>query len=97
VFYGQLDHILVCNIPDDAFWEQFSNTTRLFAVITPCTTEGRDASSQVVSYTQMTTQIVTDIQTISAVVGRVQTRRSWGIIDRAGEDVHPAFVDPEGE
>ncbi|KAJ7443299.1 hypothetical protein FB451DRAFT_1057037 [Mycena latifolia] len=92
VFYGRLEEILVCELPDDPLWLDMAATTRLLVVITPCSTSGKDAAQESTFYTQMTTPIVTDIRTIIAVVGRIKTRAEWMIIDRSGSPIHPEFV-----
>jgi hypothetical protein len=53
---------------------------------------GKDAAKEFTSYTQMTRPIVTDLATIVAVVGRVETRGKWVIVDRSGGLLHPEFV-----
>lgn len=69
-----------------------AGATRLLAVLTPCSTSGKDAAKEFTSYTQMTRPIVTDLATIVAVVGRVETRDKWVIVDRSGGLLHPEFV-----
>ena len=64
----------------------------LLAVITPCVTLGKDATKEVTTYTQTTTQVVTDLCTISSVIGRVWTRNRWGIVDRSEESSRTEFV-----
>ncbi|KAJ7777637.1 hypothetical protein DFH07DRAFT_911583 [Mycena maculata] len=98
IFYGSLEEILVCDLPQDGFWGTMSGTKRLLAVITPCKTSGKDAAKEITSYTQTLKPIVTDIRTIVAVVGRVQTRKRWVIRDRTGGLINPKFlVDDEDE
>lgn len=92
VFYGRLEEILVCKLPKDSIWGYMSGKTRLLSVITPCSTEGKDATQELTSYTRMTTPIVTDLQTIIAVVGRIETRGEWMIIDRSAGLLHPEFA-----
>ncbi|KAJ7621835.1 hypothetical protein B0H17DRAFT_1290387 [Mycena rosella] len=92
IFYGRLEQILVCDVPKGELWGGFSGKTRLLAVITPCSTGGKDATEEIVSYDRMTTQIVTDLQTISSVVGRIKTRGKWTIIDRSGGLIKPEFI-----
>ncbi|KAJ7188518.1 hypothetical protein C8R46DRAFT_23318 [Mycena filopes] len=92
VCYGRLEEILVCQLPQGTRWGSFSGETRLLAVITPCVTEGKDATQEIVSYQCMTASIVTDIETVLAVVGRVESRGKWTIIDRSGGVVKPEFV-----
>lgn len=93
IFYGSLDMILEFNVPDDPFWGDIQGQTRLLAAITPCVTNGVDASKKVASYRGTTTQIITDLHAISSVVGRVQTRNWWGIVDRSGDYSRTIFID----
>jgi hypothetical protein len=93
IFYGRLDLILEFGIPNSNFWgPEFRGTTVLLAVITPCVTLGKDATKEVTTYTQMTTQVVTDLRTISVVIGRVWTRDRWGIVDRSEETSRTEFM-----
>jgi hypothetical protein len=84
--------ILVCQLPQDDMWGTMARTTRILALITPCVTGGKDASVEITKYQTTTTSIITDIQTISCVVGRVLTRGKWGIIDRSGGLVKTEFI-----
>ena len=93
IFYGRLDLILEFDIPNSDFWTpEFRGMTVLLAVITPCITLGKDATKEVTTYTQTTTQIVTDLRAISAVIGRVWTRNRWGIVDRSEETSRTEFI-----
>ncbi|KAJ6616975.1 hypothetical protein B0H10DRAFT_1798266, partial [Mycena sp. CBHHK59/15] len=84
---------LGCNLANEEdLWGPMAGQKRLLAVITPCKTMGHEAAKEITSYTQMTTTIVTDLQSVVAVVGRVQTRGSWWIIDRTGGIIHPEFI-----
>ncbi|KAJ6574382.1 hypothetical protein B0H19DRAFT_845001, partial [Mycena capillaripes] len=82
VFYGRLERILVCQLPKGRVWGAFSGQCRLLAVLTPCSTLGQDATKGIVSYNRTTATFVTDIQTVSAVVGRIKSRGKWTIVDR---------------
>ncbi|KAE9407425.1 hypothetical protein BT96DRAFT_809662 [Gymnopus androsaceus JB14] len=95
VFYGQLENILVCDLPNDPIWGEMRNTTRLLAVLTPCVTKGRDATEGVVVYNKMNASIVTDLQTISAVIGRIASQKKWGIVDRSNGLADTVFVNEE--
>ena len=79
-------------IPDSRFWGNLRGKTRLLAVITPCVTNGKDATKQLTMYNDTTTQIVTDLQAVECVVGRVLTRNGWGIIDRSGDSSRTEFI-----
>ena len=93
IFYGKLELILECDIPDERFWgRDLQGTTVLLAVITPCVTRGKDAAKELTTYQHTTTQVVTDLRTISAVVGRVQTRNRWGIVDRSEDSSRTEFI-----
>ncbi|KAJ7457314.1 hypothetical protein FB451DRAFT_1142567 [Mycena latifolia] len=92
LFYGRLEQILVCALPKDHIFGGFSGKTRLLAVITPCSTAGKDATKEIVAYNRIAAMIVTDVQTVSAVVGRIRTREQWTIVDRSGGLVKPEFV-----
>ena len=93
IFYGRLDLILEFNIPDQQFWgPQFRGKTVLLAIITPCVTSGKDATKMMTTYSQTTTQVVTDLHTILSIIGRVWTRNRWGIIDRSEETSRTEFI-----
>ncbi|KAJ7206334.1 hypothetical protein GGX14DRAFT_367370 [Mycena pura] len=93
IFYGRLERILVCNLPASKKLGFISNKTRLLAVITPCqNTAGKDAALVLTTYRGMGTPVVTDLQAVVAVVGRVQSRGTWTIIDRTGGLIRPEFV-----
>ncbi|KAJ7224885.1 hypothetical protein C8J57DRAFT_1253129 [Mycena rebaudengoi] len=104
IFYGQLERILICQLPEDSALESISGKyslsgkKHLLAVITPCThTQGKDASQEITSYRDLApAPIVTDLQSVVAVVGRAETRGSWKIIDRTGGIIRPQFVIDEG-
>ncbi|KAJ7268898.1 hypothetical protein C8J57DRAFT_1435697 [Mycena rebaudengoi] len=95
VFYGQLEEILECELPEDHLLGELSGKTCLLAVITPCDTSGKDATEEFTDYTHMTAPIVTDLRTVEAVVGRAETQGSWVILDRGEGIVHPVFIEFE--
>ncbi|KAG1730496.1 uncharacterized protein EDB91DRAFT_1059392, partial [Suillus paluster] len=80
--YGQLDKILVCELGEHKVYRFLRNTTLILALITPCKTDGTDASISPVGYKESVAPVVTDTRNIKAVVGRVQTRGETFIIDR---------------
>lgn len=99
IFYGQLERILVCELPKKTILRTLSGKKRLLAVITPCkSTHGKDASTEITTYRGMGSVIVVDLQCVVAVVGRVETRGSWKIVDRTGGLIRPEFVpDAQGD
>jgi hypothetical protein len=84
-------------VPNDPVFGVFRGKLHLFAYITPCKTDGKDASQELTFYHTETAPIITDLTTIRAMVGRIQTtggmtnRKQWGIIDRSTALVRTAF------
>ena len=92
VCYGRLEQILVCELPTNKIFGAFSGQTRLLGVLIPCSTAGKDATKEILSYTQTNSIVVADLQSVSAVIGRMQTRGKWVIIDRTAGLIKPEFV-----
>jgi hypothetical protein len=65
----------------------------LLAVITPCAINGKDATKELTSYSRTTGEIVTDLQAIEAVVGHVESRKKWWIINRMDGGARVVFED----
>jgi hypothetical protein len=97
VLYGRVEKIIECQLPDDPAFGAFRGKLRLLAHITPCKTDGKDATLELTSYRTQTAPIITDLATIRAIVGRVQTtgghetQRHWGIIDRSTASARATF------
>jgi len=91
--YGRLEKILLCNLDDKIIWGNLRNSLHLLAVIAPCDTDGSDASHVVVEYRKFLPIIATDLRNIKAVVGRVNTRKKWGIIDRTINATCASFLE----
>ncbi|KAG1894281.1 uncharacterized protein F5891DRAFT_1131005 [Suillus fuscotomentosus] len=68
--YGQLDKILICEIGEHKIYRFLCNTTLILTLITPCNTDGTDASISLVGYKEFVTPVFTDVRNIKAVVGR---------------------------
>lgn len=92
IHYGELHRILECLLDDREMWGGMKGKRRLLAVITPCKTDGNDASKSVTEYTKLHSTIVTDLQSVQCVVGRVRRRNTWGIIDRNSDEARPEFI-----
>ncbi|KAJ7721256.1 hypothetical protein DFH07DRAFT_760513 [Mycena maculata] len=91
IFYGRLERVLVSVLGS------LSTKKCLMAVITPCrNTQGKDAFLEMTTYRGMGSVIVVDLQCVVAVIGRVETRGSWKIVDRTGGLIHPEFAQSEG-
>ena len=80
--YGDLEKLLVIDLPHDAFLADFSGQRVVLALITPWNTNGEDASKENVYMTTRKGSFITDVRVIQRVVGVVETRGKWGIIDR---------------
>jgi hypothetical protein len=97
VLYGRVEKVIQCQLPDDPAFRVFSGKLHLFAYITPCKTDSKDASQELTFYHIETAPIITDLTTIQAVVGHFQTtggmtnQKQWGIIDRSTALVWTAF------
>lgn len=99
VYYGRLEKILECNLPDnDIFWGDLQGSRLLLAVITPCVTTGRDATQTPTFYrSEQQSQVVVDLRTVQGVVGRVSSRGKWCIIDRSHDIARTVFVDNDDD
>jgi hypothetical protein len=94
--YGVLERVLECKLGEEKIWGAQRGTTHLLAVITPWRTEGEDASQEVVTFKRTLAQIVTDLRNIRGVVGRIESRGTWGVVDRNVNLVRATFANNEG-
>lgn len=100
VHYGFLETILECNFsPDDDFWDGLQGSTLLLAVISPCNTRNQDATKTLTSYRTSSRSriVVVDLRTIQGVVGRVETRGRWGVVDRSEQTAKTVFHEENSE
>ena len=93
VSYGELEKIFVLTLPKDKFFKTLSGKLLVLALITPWDTEGKSGAEDNVYMTSRKASVVTDVRSLRAVVGLVETRKRWGIIDRAPETVQVQFTD----
>ena len=93
--YGQLQRILVCELGPQRVWKDLKELTLVLALIKPAKTNGEDASVVTTSFSQFSADVITDIQSIKAVIGRVETRGWWGIIDRSTTTARTTFAADE--
>ncbi|KAF9230875.1 hypothetical protein BU15DRAFT_56778 [Melanogaster broomeanus] len=96
VNYGRLERIIVCSLPNNHFWRDLAGRTIIIVLVTPCQTNGTDATQGFTSYNRKLATIATDLRNVKAVVGRFKTRGEWVIIDRSGAYAQPLF-DPEAD
>ena len=103
MLYGRVEKVIECQLPDDPAFGIFRGKLRLLVHITPCKTDGKDATQELTFYQTETASIITDLASIRAVIGRVPTKggpsmqRHWGIIDRSGALAKTNFDDEEEE
>ncbi|KAH9847551.1 hypothetical protein C2E23DRAFT_943117 [Lenzites betulinus] len=95
VNYGELQTILECSFTPDPRWKYLGGTTLLLALITPVQTHGIDATSEPVVYKDRLASVVVDLRTVQAVVGRIQSRNTWGIVDRSNGLARTLFTSNE--
>jgi hypothetical protein len=91
ICYGQLEKILVCELPDDPFFGVLRNSTCLLALVTPCNTAGHDATKELTTYSSQAASVITDLRSVVAVVGRVWSHTEWTIIDRSRMTAYAVF------
>ncbi|EJF66331.1 hypothetical protein DICSQDRAFT_78704 [Dichomitus squalens LYAD-421 SS1] len=81
-FYGQLQHIIVLEMPTGTFT---SGETLILGVIQSCAVERHNHDLDLHYYSRLGATEVVDIQTIQCAVGRIRDRNEWAILDRSGE------------
>ncbi|KAF8493835.1 hypothetical protein BU17DRAFT_59563 [Hysterangium stoloniferum] len=94
VFYGQIHYIISLKLSSCAELNIPDTPCSLLARISPCITNGKDATESLTSYNRTSTEIFIDLRTINCVVGRVQRGRDWYIIDRSGGIARTVFIEP---
>ncbi|KAF9222843.1 hypothetical protein BS17DRAFT_767596 [Gyrodon lividus] len=92
VSYGDLERIFILTIPTDDFFARLSGQTVALALVVPWDTDGKDATKGNVYMTSRKASVITDIRNLQAVVGLVETRKKWGVIDRAPGAVAAVFA-----
>lgn len=86
VGYGRLDFILAITLPPDPRFDIDEPALHILAQITEAKGAEGDASTDMVSYTQLGRTFILDVTAIKHVVGRVETRGvrpagEWFIVD----------------
>jgi hypothetical protein len=69
----------------------------ILALVTHCSTAGKDATQELTTYESTTTSITIDIRMIECVVGCVRRGNGWGIVDRSGDFACTVFMDPRDD
>jgi hypothetical protein len=84
--------VLVCQLNEERIWKTLRNSTLLLALITPAATDGQDATVAVTHFSRFAAPVITDVRSIKAAIGRVQSRKKWGIIDRTPNLAQAVFA-----
>ncbi|KAH7917964.1 hypothetical protein BV22DRAFT_1187293 [Leucogyrophana mollusca] len=95
VKYGDLEKILIYQLPTDPFFNNLSGQLQILALVTPWNTEGADATKEPAFRRSKYAPIITDLRNVKAVVGLVETRGRWGIIDRGTGVAATVFIEDE--
>lgn len=91
--YGCLQQIIACEFPPASpQFRKLNPKLLLLGLVEPCNTDGQDATARVVFYNTTRAPRIINLLSISAVVGRVQTRGKWGIVDRSKGVARTDFV-----
>jgi hypothetical protein len=79
-FFGQLGRILVLELPSARKLRLAKPTTVIVAVIREVKAKLKDG---IYYYKEFGLDVVVDLETIQCVVGRIQDRGEWALIDRS--------------
>ncbi|KAI0052234.1 hypothetical protein FA95DRAFT_1669516, partial [Auriscalpium vulgare] len=92
-FFGQLRHIFVITIPAARELHTLNAEVISLAVIRQVKAKVRTdgGTPSIPMYTQIGPLDVVDLKTVQCVVGRVQDRQEWALIDRSGSLARPLF------
>ncbi|KAF8507911.1 hypothetical protein BU17DRAFT_20314, partial [Hysterangium stoloniferum] len=82
VFYGQIHYIISLKLSSCAELNIPDTPCSLLACISPCITNGKDATESLTSYNRTSTEIFINLRTINCVVGHVHGR-DWYIINQS--------------
>ncbi|KAG9309107.1 hypothetical protein JVU11DRAFT_11000 [Chiua virens] len=91
--YGDLEKLFVLTLPHNGLFKELSGKHLVLALIMPWNTDGKLASEENVYMTHCRASIVTDVRSLQAAVGLVETRKRWGIIDRTPRTIAANFRD----
>lgn len=93
-FYGQLLRIIVVDVPAITAIGAKPETLVL-GIIRTCTLDGSHSKLDIHYYTKQGALEVVDITTVQCVVGRIEDRRRWAIIDRSGTLSRAVYIEGE--
>lgn len=93
VSYGDLEKIFVLTLSVNKLFKILSGKVLALALVTPWNTEGKLAAEEDIYMTSWKAKVVTEVQSLQAVVGLIEIRKRWGIIDRAPGIIQTQFVD----
>ncbi|KAI9570064.1 hypothetical protein HD554DRAFT_1982069, partial [Boletus coccyginus] len=93
--YGDLEQIIIVMMPEDPFFATLSGKTLALVLITPWNMDGKVASEETVFMTSRRASVITNVHSIQATVGLVETCKKWEVIDRLLGGVSMSFVDKD--
>ncbi|KAF9221683.1 hypothetical protein BS17DRAFT_844439 [Gyrodon lividus] len=93
ISHGNLEKIVVLTLPTNDFFGNLSGRQLALALITPWDTQGNIASKDNMFLKSRRASIITDVRSLQAVIGLVETRNKWAIIDRVPETVATNFTE----
>ncbi|KAI5985406.1 hypothetical protein EDC04DRAFT_2590294, partial [Pisolithus marmoratus] len=79
--YGNLNKIFMLTLASATFFTSLSSKMLILTLITPWNTEGKDATLENTYLLSQHTPIITDVQSLKAIVSLVPVGKQWGIID----------------
>ncbi|KAI6151272.1 hypothetical protein BKA82DRAFT_4125839 [Pisolithus tinctorius] len=79
--YGDLEKIFMLTLPPNKFFTSLSSKTLVLALITPWNTKGKDTTSKNTYLLSHCATIVTNVQSLKAVVGLVPVGKWWSFVD----------------
>jgi len=93
-YFGQLHKILAADIPPGVIPSIDQPTTIVLAIISPRETRN-ETPLHIPYYTEPSkvTSRVVDVNTVMCLVGRVNDRGRWAIVDRSGNMARAEFID----
>lgn len=93
-FYGQLLQLIVVDMPAIPVIDARPDTLVL-GIVRTCTVDVSHSQLDIHYYTKQGALEVVDITTVQCLVGRIEDRKRWAIIDRSGSLSRAIYVEGE--
>jgi hypothetical protein len=93
IFYGRLEYVLYCKLPENCTPDNPEPATLLLALITTCDTRGCNATQEEVFFKELSSYSeIVNLRTICTMVGHLKVGDAWAIIDRSGPYAWTVFT-----